>query len=57
MLTERVREMTEMRTRLEGENSDLQRDVDERNKVRSFIPVFVMYMYMCLLIIGQSRCV
>ena len=33
VLLEREREMMEVRTRLEGENADLQTSVDERNKV------------------------
>ena len=40
MLLEREREMMEVKARLEGENTDLQRNVDEKNKVHVYMYVY-----------------
>ena len=37
MLLEREREMMEVKARLEGESADLQRNVDEKNKVYMYV--------------------
>ena len=47
---ERERELMEVRTRLEGENGDLHRDLEEKNKVQYVYHVHShthhqMYMY------------
>ena len=48
MVGERERELAEVRTRLQGDNSDLRRDLEEKGKVRRLQYIYnvlhVMYM-------------
>ena len=51
---EKERELMEVRSKLEGENSDLQRDIDEKNKVQ-YTCMYTCTAQLCVCIIYVYR--